>query len=34
MNDWVIFLFGCFATLLCAIATGILLYAIEPDVKD
>jgi hypothetical protein len=33
MNDWLIFLVGCFATLLCAIATGILLYAIEPDVK-
>jgi hypothetical protein len=34
MNDWGIFLVGCFATLLCVVATAILLYAIETDVKD
>ena len=34
MNDWIIFLVGGFATLLCMIATGFLLYAIETDVKD
>jgi hypothetical protein len=34
MNEWAIFLIGCFAMLLCTIATGLLLYAIETDVKD
>jgi len=34
MNDWIIFMVGSFATLLCVVATGILLYAIETDVKD
>lgn len=34
MNDWIIFLVGSFATLLCVVATSILLYAIETDVKD
>jgi hypothetical protein len=34
MNDLGIFLMGCFAFLLCAIAGAILLYAIETDVKD
>ena len=34
MNDWIIFLVGCIATLLCVVATAILLYAIETDVKD
>ena len=34
MNDWIIFLVGCFATLLCVVATAILLYAIETDFKD
>lgn len=34
MSDSIIFIFGCFAALLCAVATGFLLYAIEPDVKD
>jgi hypothetical protein len=34
MNDWGIFVFGCFAAFLCAIATGFLLYAVETDVRD
>jgi hypothetical protein len=34
MDEWIIFLVGGFATLLCLVATGILLYAIETDVKD
>jgi hypothetical protein len=34
MDEWIIFLVGGFATLLCLVATGILLYAIEADVKD
>ena len=34
MNEWIIFVVGGFATLLCGIAAGILLYAIETDVKD
>jgi hypothetical protein len=34
MSDWVIFVFGCFAARLCAVATGFFLSAIEPDVKD
>jgi hypothetical protein len=34
MNDSIIFLVGCFATLLCMVATVILLYAVETDVKD
>jgi hypothetical protein len=33
MNDWIIFLVGSFATLLCGVATIILIYAIETDVK-
>jgi hypothetical protein len=34
MNDWIIFLVGCFATLLCGIATVVLVYAVETDVED
>jgi hypothetical protein len=34
MTDWIIFLVGCFATLLCVVATAILVYAVETDVKD
>ena len=34
MNDWIIFLVGGFATLLCVVATAILLYAVETDVRD
>ena len=34
MADWIIFLVGCFATLLCVVATVILLYAVETDVND
>jgi hypothetical protein len=34
MDEWIIFLVGGFATLLCVVATGILLYSIETDVKD
>ena len=34
MNDWIIFLVGCFATVLCIVATAILVYAIETDVQD
>ena len=34
MNEWIIFLVGCFATLLCVVAVTILLYAVETDVKD
>jgi hypothetical protein len=34
MTDWVVFLVGCFATLLCVVATAILVYAVETDVKD
>jgi hypothetical protein len=29
MNDWGIFLVGCFATMLCVIATVILVSAVE-----
>lgn len=34
MNDWFIFLVGCFAVLHCAVAAGMLIYAIETDVKE
>mgnify|MGYP006908206824 CR=1 FL=1 len=34
MSDWIVFLVGCFATLLCVVATSILLYAVETDVRD
>lgn len=34
MNDWIIFLVGSFATLLCLVATVVLVYAVETDVKD
>lgn len=34
MNDWIIFLVGCYATLLCAVATAILLYAVKTDGQD
>mgnify|MGYP000022019584 CR=1 FL=1 len=34
MSDWIIFLVGCFATLLCGVATAILLYAVNSDTKD
>jgi len=34
MTDWIIFLVGCFATLLCLVATVILVYAIETDDRD
>jgi hypothetical protein len=34
MNNWIIFLVGCYATLLCAVATGILLYAVKTDRQD
>jgi hypothetical protein len=34
MNDWIIFLVGCFATLLCVVATVILVYAAATDVED
>jgi len=34
MTDLVIFLVGCFASLLCAVATAILVYAVETDVRD
>ena len=34
MTDWIVFLVGCFATMLCGAATAILLYAVETDVKD
>lgn len=34
MNDWIIFLVGCFATLLCLVAAVVLVYAVETDVKD
>jgi len=33
MNEWIIFLVGCFATLLCVVATVILVYAVETDIK-
>jgi len=33
MNEWIIFLVGCFATFLCVVATVILVYAVETDVK-
>jgi hypothetical protein len=34
MTDWIIFLVGCFATLLCLVATVVLVYAAETDAKD
>jgi hypothetical protein len=34
MNDWIIFLVGCFATVLCIVAAAILVYAVETDVQD
>jgi len=34
MSDSIIFLVGCFATLLCLVATAILVYAAETDVED
>lgn len=34
MDDWIIFIMGCFALLLAMAAAGILLYAIETDVRD
>jgi hypothetical protein len=34
MTDWIVFLVGCFATLLCVVAAVILVYAVETDVKD
>jgi hypothetical protein len=34
MTDWIVFIVGCVATLLCMIATVILVYAVETDVKD
>jgi hypothetical protein len=34
MTDWIVFLVGCFATVLCVVATMILVYAVETDVKE
>jgi hypothetical protein len=34
MNDGIIFLIGCFATLLCVVATAILVYASTTDIKN
>lgn len=34
MADWIVFLIGCFAILLCVVATVILVYAVETDVND
>lgn len=34
MTDGIVFLVGCFATLLCVVATVILVYAVETDVND
>jgi hypothetical protein len=34
MTEWIIFLVGCFATLLCVIATVILVFAVETDGRD
>lgn len=31
MNDWTIFLVGCFALLLCGVATSLLVYAAVTD---
>jgi len=33
MSDWIIFLVGCFATLLAGSGAGILIYAIVTDDK-
>jgi hypothetical protein len=29
-----VFLVGCFATILCVVATAILVYAVETDIND
>jgi hypothetical protein len=34
MTDWIVFLVGCFATVICVVATMILVYAVETDVKE
>jgi demethoxyubiquinone hydroxylase (CLK1/Coq7/Cat5 family) len=34
MTDWIVFLVGCFATLLSVVAAAIMVYAVETDVKD
>jgi hypothetical protein len=34
MTDWIVFLVGCVATLICVVATVIQVNAIETDVKD
>jgi hypothetical protein len=34
VTDWIVFLVGCFAALLRVVATVILVYAVETDVKD
>lgn len=31
MDDWIIFVVGCFAFLLCAVASAILVYAAVTD---
>jgi hypothetical protein len=31
MNDWIIFLVGCFAFLLCGVAASLLVYAAITD---
>lgn len=31
MNDWIIFLVGCFATLLAGSGAGLLIYAVNTD---
>jgi hypothetical protein len=34
MTDWIVVLVGCFATVICVVATMILVYAVETDVKE
>jgi hypothetical protein len=34
MNDWIIFAVGCYATVLCLIATAVLVYAVNSDGND
>lgn len=34
MTDWIVFLVGCFATLLSFAAAAIMVYAVETDVRD
>jgi hypothetical protein len=34
MNDWIIFIVGCFAMLLAGSGAAVLIYAINADVQD